>query len=320
MVSLRARMTRALLSSSAKIPWTAKPRFPSIEEASAWSPGDIRQVIEQRRARMERLARRNPPLEGTGFQAADADGVRAEWVAAPGVSQSQAVLYFHGGGYYGGSVTTHRSLAAHISREADARVLLADYRLAPENPFPAAVEDARRAYCWLLRQGLSPERLALAGDSAGGGLAVAAMLALKASGDTLPCAGVCLSPWLDLALTGQSLETKAPLDPILRASDLPFVARMYLGSADPTTPTASPLYGDLADLPPIFIQVGADEILIDDALRFAERARRRGVSVHLEIWDGMFHVWQAYTRLVPEARRAIARIGEFLRTTWGPSL
>jgi acetyl esterase/lipase len=145
------------------------------------------------------------------------------------------------------------------------------------------------------------------------------MLEIKASGEPLPAAGVCLSPWFDLAMTGESLRTRASADPIIRPSDLPFVANCYLGKADPRTPTASPLYGDLAGLPPILIQVGTDEILLDDSRRFAERAREAAVHVRLDIWEGMIHVWQAYARLVPEARRAIEGIGAFLRAAWAAS-
>lgn len=318
MASLRARLARSLLVWSARVPWTAKARFPSIEEAAERAPVDYQHIFEARRARMERMARLNPPPEGTECQGVDADGVRAEWVQGPDVADQRAVVYFHGGGYYGGSLSTHRGLAARLSLASDAPLLLVDYRLAPENPFPAAVEDATRAYRWALRQGLTPERLAMAGDSAGGGLAVAAMLDLKASGDPLPAAGVCLSPWLDLALTGESVESKASVDPILRSSDLPFVARSYLCTADPRTPTASPLYGDLAGLPPILIQVGTEEILLDDSRRFAGRAGEMGVQVQLEIWDEMFHVWQAYAGIFSEAQRAIEKIGEFLRSSWKP--
>jgi acetyl esterase/lipase len=200
--------------------------------------------------------------------------------------------------------------------EAGAPLLLVDYRLAPEHPFPAALEDATRSYRWLLRRGSSPERIAVAGDSAGGGLTVAAMLEWKASGQPVPAAGVCLSPWFDLAMTGESIRTKASVDPTLRPSDMSFVAWCYLRSADPKTPTASPLYGDLTGLPPILIQVGTNEILLDDSRRFADRAGQMGVSVQLEIWDEMFHVWHAYFQFVPEARKAIAAIGEFLRSHW----
>lgn len=318
MASVRARMVRRLLELSARLPGTAKPRFPPVEELADGLTEEHERIIAERRARMERMARRSPPPPEARFEGADADGVRAEWVSGPGAGRDHALVYLHGGGYYGGSLTTHREIAARVSLAAGAPVLLLDYRLAPEHPFPAAVEDATRAYRWLLSKGFPAGRLAVAGDSAGGGLAVSAMLDLKASGDPLPAAGVCLSPWFDLALTGESIESRASADPILRPSDLPFVAKCYLGSADPRTPAASPLYGDLAGLPPILIQVGTDEILLDDSRRFAERAGRAGVTVRLDTWEEMFHVWQAYARLIPEARRAIARIGAFLRDAWEP--
>jgi acetyl esterase/lipase len=316
MPSIRARLTWRLLELSAKLPWTAKPPFPSVEEAAQGLTEEHREIIAARRARMERMARRAAPPEQVRFERVDADSVPAAWVSSPGAQDGHTVLYLHGGGYYNGSLTTHKGLAASISEAAAVPLLLIDYRLAPEHPFPAAVEDATRAYRWLLRRGLPPERIALAGDSAGGGLAVATMLALQASGDALPAAGVCLSPWFDLAMTGESIQTKASVDRTLRPSDMPFVAWCYLQSTDPKTPTASPLYGDLAGLPPILIQVGTDEILLDDSRRFAERAGQMGVSVRLDIWDGMIHVWHAYSRLVPEARKAIAAIGEYLRSHW----
>jgi acetyl esterase/lipase len=316
MASARARLAWRLLDLSARLPGAAKPRFPAAEELAGGLTEDHRRIIAERRARMERMAKLGPPPPEARFEHADADGVRAEWVSGPGARRDRAVLYLHGGGYYAGSLATHRGLAARISVAADAPVLLADYRLAPEHPFPAAVQDAARAYRWLLSSGFSAGRLAVAGDSAGGGLAVAAMLALKASGEPLPAAGVCLSPWFDLAMTGDSLRTHASADPIIRPSDLPFVARCYLGPADPRTPTASPLYGHLAGLPPILIQVGTDEVLLDDSRRFAERAREAGVPVRLDVWEEMIHVWQAYARLVPEARHAIEAIGAFLRAAW----
>jgi acetyl esterase/lipase len=267
---------------------------------------------------MERMARRSRPLPDTRFERVDSDGVPAAWVSSPAAAPDRVILYLHGGGYYGGSLTTHQGLASRLSKGAGAPVLLADYRLAPEHPFPAAVEDATKSYRWLLHRGFSPERIAVAGDSAGGGLAVAAMLELKASGEALPAAAVCLSPWFDLAMTGESIETKASVDRILRPSDMPFVVWCYLRSVDPRTPTASPLYGDLSGLPPLLIQVGTDEILLDDSRHFAERARQATVSVRLDIWEGMIHVWHAYARFVPEAREAIAQIGEFLRSQWKP--
>lgn len=319
MASMRFHLLKKSLAFSARLPGMAKPPFPSIDEISEGLKDEHRRIIGERRARMERMARLSPPPEETRFERVDTDGVPSKWVSPPGVKQDCALVYLHGGGYYAGSLTTHQGLAARIALAADARVLLVDYRLAPEHPFPAAVEDATRACRWLLGQGFAPERVAVAGDSAGGGLAVAAMLDLKAAGEPLPAAAVCLSPWFDLAGTGESIRTRASLDPSIRSSDLDFVARCYLGPADPETPTASPLYGDLAGLPPILIQVGTDEILLDDSRRFEQRAGREGVPVQLEIWDDMFHVWHAYARFIPEARRAIEKIGEFLRSTWHPT-
>ena len=316
MASMRARFMRRLLALSAKLPGTAKPPFPSVEEVAQGLREEHKEIIAARRDRMEQMARRAAPPKEARFERVDADGVPVTWVSGPGAKQDRTILYLHGGGYYAGSLTTHQALAANISLEAGAPLLLVDYRLAPEHPFPAALEDATRSYRWLLRRGLSPERIAVAGDSAGGGLTVAAMLELKASGESLPAAGVCLSPWFDLAMTGESIRTKASEDPTLRPSDMPFVSWCYLQSADPKTPTASPLYGDLAGLPPILIQVGTNEILLDDSRRFAERAGQMGVSVQLEIWGEMFHVWHAYSRFIPEAPRAIAAIGEFLRAHW----
>jgi monoterpene epsilon-lactone hydrolase len=316
MASIRARLMWRLIELSARLPWTAKPPFPSVEEVAQGLTEEHKEIIEARRARMERMARRAAPPREARFRRVDADGVPVTWVSGPGAKQDRAILYLHGGGYYAGSLTTHQALTSKISMEAGAPLLLVDYRLAPEHPFPAAVEDATCAYRWLLRRGLSPERIAVAGDSAGGGLTVAAMLELKASGEPLPAAGVCLSPWFDLAMTGESIRTKASVDRTLRPSDMPFVAWCYLQSADPKAPTASPLYGDLTGLPPILIQVGTDEILLDDSRRFAEKANQMGVSVRLDIWDEMIHVWHAYSRFIPEARNAIAAIGEFLRLHW----
>jgi len=250
------------------------------------------------------------------FEEVNAGGVPSAWVWPPEVTSGCAVLYLHGGGYIAGSIRTHRPLAARISRAARAPVLLVDYRLAPEYPFPAAVCDATSAYRWLLGRQFSPSKLAVAGDSAGGGLAIASMIALRDDGVELPAAGVCLSPWLDLAMTGASVATNEGKDPVLRRADLEFMAARYLGAADPRTPTASPLYARLAGLPPLLFQVGTDEILLDDARRCAERARREGVSVELEVWEGMIHVWQFAVGLIPEAARAVRRVGGFVRARW----
>jgi monoterpene epsilon-lactone hydrolase len=219
----------------------------------------------------------------------------------------------HGGGYTIGSVKTHRELISRVSRAADARVLAIDYRLAPEHPFPAAVEDATAAYRWLLEGGVDPTRIVIAGDSAGGGLTLAALVALRDAGNPLPAAGVCLSPWVDLEGVGESMTTRAEADPIVQREGLLEDAKAYLGDADPRTPLAAPLYADLTGLPSLLIQVGTAETLLDDSTRLAERARSAGVDVVLEPWEDMIHVWHFFASMLPEGQQAVDRVGEFIR-------
>lgn len=244
------------------------------------------------------------------------NGVRAEWVSAPAVDEDRVVLYLHGGAYVIGSVNTHRDLAGRVSRASGARVLNVDYRLAPEHPHPAAVEDATAAYRWLLDADHASGDLAIAGDSAGGGLTIATLVALRDRGQPLPAAGVCLSPWVDLEGIGESMTTCAELDPMVQRDHLVRMAKFYLGSHDPRTPLAAPLYADLSGLPPLLIQVGTAETLLDDSNRIAERARKAGVDVTLEVWDDMIHVFQAFAMMLPEGQQAIDKIGEYLRTRW----
>jgi acetyl esterase/lipase len=223
------------------------------------------------------------------------------------------MLYLHGGGYAIGSIVTHRGLAGRLSQAAAARVLLVDYRLAPEHPFPAAVNDATGAYRWLLAQGIDPARLIIAGDSAGGGLTIAALVAVRDAGMPLPAAAVCLSPWVDLEGSGDSVTTKATADPLVQKAGLLQLAAWYLAGANPRTPLAAPLYADLRDLPPLLIQVGTAEILLDDATRLAEKAIAAGVKVTLEPWEDMIHVWQLFAPMLPEGQKAIERIGVFVQ-------
>jgi acetyl esterase/lipase len=272
-------------------------------------------VLEQRAA-MERLVGMVPPAADVRCAPEPGAGRPAEWVRAEGAGEDHTILYLHGGGYCIGSINTHRQLAADISRAAAARVLVLDYRLAPEHPFPAAVDDAVAAYRFLLQSGAAPRSLAIAGDSAGGGLTVATLLALRDAREPLPAAGVCLSPWLDLALGGDSMTSRAARDPMVQREPLSRMAAAYLAGADPRTPLASPLYAELAGLPPLLVQVGDAETLLDDAVRFVERARAAGVDAAIEVWDEMIHVFHAFAFLLPEARQAIARIGAYLRERW----
>ena len=259
------------------------------------------------------LASKLPLTPEFAFTRLDAGGVPAAWVEAPGADPGRTLLYLHGGGYVIGSIDTHRELAGRLSQAASARVLVIDYRLAPEHPYPAAVEDAAAAYRWLLANGAAPGRTVIAGDSAGGGLTVAAMLALRESGDSLPAAGVCLSPWVDMEGIGDSMTGKADVDPMVRYEGLVRMASLYLNGADPRTPLAAPLYADLSGLPPLLIHVGTAETLLDDAIRLAERAQAAGVDVTLESWDDMIHVWHIFAPLLPEGQQAVERVGEYVR-------
>ena len=245
-------------------------------------------------------------------QALDAGGVPAHRVVMPGADRDRHVLYLHGGAYVTGSAAIYRHFTWRIAAALRASVLVVDYRLAPEHPFPAALDDAVAAYRWLLAQGVAPRQIAIMGDSAGGGLALATLLRLRDEGLPLPAVAVALSPWTDLAMTGASYARNARADPMIDVAVVPHLVRLYLGGADPRHPHASPLYGDPTGLPPTLFQIGSDEILHDDAVRMAERMRAAGCHAELEVWPRMPHVWHLFAPLVPEAQRAIARIAAFV--------
>jgi epsilon-lactone hydrolase len=253
-----------------------------------------------------------PTPEDITWEPLDASGVLGEWVVPDDCVPGRAVVYFHGGGYATGTIESARGLSSHLARATRARVLAVDYRLAPEHPLPAAIDDAVTAYRFAISAGHAPEAIALCGDSSGGGLALATLVALRDLGDPLPRTAICLSPWTDLTLSGRSLQANRDADPMVSASTLALMADAYLGAVDRRTPTASPLFADLAGLPPLLLQVGSTELLLDDSTRFAERAEAAGVDVTLEIWDDVFHVWQSFADLLPEARDAIARVGSYV--------
>jgi epsilon-lactone hydrolase len=244
----------------------------------------------------------------------DAGGVPAEWVSAPGCDTSRAVLYLHGGGYAIGSLNTHRRLAYDISAASSARVLLVDYRLAPEHPFPAAIDDAAAAWCWLLGQGFAPGRLAIAGDSAGGGLAIATLVNLRDNALGLPACAVAISPWVDLEGLGNSITTRAAQDPMVQKDGLLWMAGMYLQGRDARTPLAAPLHADLKGLPPVLVQVGTAETLLDDAIRIAERMHAAGVEARLAVWPNMLHVFPLFAPILSEGRDGCIEIGAFIRS------
>ncbi|MCE9615991.1 MAG: alpha/beta hydrolase [Lentisphaerae bacterium] len=267
---------------------------------------------------------RTPTSPGTAtLQPVDAGGVPAEWVCSPGADPDLRLLYLHGGGYISGSAATYRSLTSRLSAASGCAVLAADYRLGPEHPFPAALDDAVAAYRWMRAQSPHKPHPAaasfIAGDSAGGGLTLATLVALRDGGAAMPQAAVAISAYTDLAHTGASVITRADADPINRPAWLSTYAANYLGHTDPRHPLASPLYASLKGLPPLLIQAGDAEILRDDSARFAERARAAGVEVTLEIWPEMIHVWHVHEPEFPEARDAIHRIGTFIRSHCAPN-
>jgi phosphinothricin tripeptide acetyl hydrolase len=268
----------------------------------------------ERRAQYERAEKVFPTPPDVKVERVNVPAAPAEWLRPPSAVPGRVVLYLHGGGYVIGSPRSHRHLAAAIAGAAGASALLLDYRLAPEHPFPAAVEDATAAYRWLLDQAIAPEHIVIAGDSAGGGLTVATVLALREARVPLPAGGVCISPWVDLTCSGASYATKAAADPIVRRAGVEEMARAYLGATPPRTPLASPLFADLRGLPPLLIHVGSDEVLLDDAVQLAERAKAAGVDATLEISDRMIHVWHWFLPMLDEAQTAVEAIGRFVRS------
>ncbi|HLI80968.1 MAG TPA: alpha/beta hydrolase [Candidatus Binataceae bacterium] len=284
-----------------------------IQMLKARPLADPNASIEQVRAGFEAMGAMLPVEPDIKSEPVSAGGVKAEWVSAPGADSGRAILYLHGGGYVIGSINTHRALAGRLSRAAKARVLLIDYRLAPEHPFPAAVDDSVAVYRWMLAQGLKPTRIAVAGDSAGGGLTAATLVAIRDAKLPVPAAGALLSPWVDLEGIGESMTSKDALDPIVHKDGLLGMAAAYLAGKNPRTPLAAPLYADLAGLPPLLIQAGTSETLLDDSSRLAERAKKAGVNVTYEPWDKMIHVWHMFAPMLDEGQQAIEKIGAFIR-------
>ncbi len=273
---------------------------------------EVRKTTDDDRLSYERIMSVLPMDDDIETERVGVNGIPAEWISAPESQENRVILYLHGGGYLFGSARTHRVMLAHMARAAKARVLALDYRLAPEIPFPAPVEDSVSAYRWLLSQGISAKKMVIGGDSAGGGLAVAALVALRSVGEPMPAAGVCISAWTDMESTGESMATNAEADPSVSKERLLKIAKVYLDGKEPTAPLASPIHADLTGLPPLLLQVGSIEVLLDDSTLLKTRAKAAGVSVEMEVWDDMPHVWHHYAPILPEARKAIGKIGEFV--------
>lgn len=243
--------------------------------------------------------------------------VYAEWIRSCNTTKDKVILYFHGGGYVIGSCLAHRPIVAKFVQGSGVSALLFDYRLAPEHPFPAALDDALTAYQWLLSEGISPSDIVFVGDSAGGGLCLATLLAIRDKGIPLPAAAVALSPWTDLTNSGESLVTNVEVDTLTWKESWTIFSKYYAGDNDPRLPYISPLHGELRELPPILIYVGADELLRDDSTRFTQKAKDAGVDVTLKIGEGMFHCYPACSPLFPEAKLAMEHICDFVRTHLG---
>jgi acetyl esterase/lipase len=267
--------------------------------------------IEETRAFFDQMGQTFPLPEGVSVSSAEATGLNAEWVRAENASNECVLLFLHGGGYVIGSLASHRHLSAVLSQATGASVFALDYRLAPEHPFPAALDDSVAAYQWLLQQGIKANQLAIAGDSAGGGLTVATLLALRDRGLHLPACGVCLSPWVDLTNSSESYQTVD--DPVLRKEGLDQMAQAYLQGQNAKTPLASPLFADLQGLPPLLVQVGTDEFLYSEAISLEALAKKAGVDITFEVWDEMIHIWHFFYPMLQEGREAIARIGTYVK-------
>jgi acetyl esterase/lipase len=269
-------------------------------------------TVQQQRDNFEQGSALRPLPPDVRTEPVDAGGVPAEWVTIEGNAAAPVALFLHGGGYCIGSIATHRLWAADLARAAGGRVLVIDYRLAPEHPHPAALDDAVAAYRWLLAQGVAPNTTVIHGDSAGGGLTAATLLALRDAGEPLPAAAVMVSPWLDLTCSSGSFQHNVETDCVLTQHNLSMWANMYAGE-DAGAPLVSPLHGDLSGLPQLLIQVGTAELLLDDSTQFAERAKAAGVDVTLDVWDDMLHIWPIFAWMLPEGQQAIDRAAAYIK-------
>jgi monoterpene epsilon-lactone hydrolase len=291
-----------------------------LDELLRHSPLDLGGDVTEQRAIFHEMMTSVPLPEDVSTKQDELGGVPVVLVETPGVDPSTVILYFHGGAYAVGTAADLVGLAADVARRAGARAVSVDYRLAPEHPFPAALDDALAAYRGLLETGVPAERIAFVGESAGGGLVAAALVAVKDAGLPLPASAAVFSPWADLTTSGASMTGKAALDPALTPQALHVRARDYLGDRDRATPLASPIFADLTGLPPLLVQAGTHEILLDDAIRLAARAAEHDVRVELQIWPGVPHVFQSFAALLDEAKAALDATGAFLKRNWAEEI
>ncbi len=269
--------------------------------------------VQKKRAAWNKLGDKSRVAKSVHVRQATIEGINCEWLVPEGCEGAPVLYYLHGGAYLMGSTQTHRRMVSHIARASGTRALVPNYRLAPEHRFPAAIEDSTAVYRSLLEAGTDPAAIVIAGDSAGGNLTMATLLVLRDAGDPLPTAVCLMSPWLDLAAEGESMDSRAKHDPWFRPEDIPEIVEKYCSKYDTKNPLVSPVYADPSNLPPTLIQVGDHEILLSDSTRMADKISEVGGSVTLQIWPDMWHVFQLFVGLMPESKRAINDISTFLK-------
>ena len=275
---------------------------------------DVNEIdIEEFRGRLNSLGRSMITAFGVSVEKDVVNGLNVEWLTPKDHMDGKLLLYLHGGAYVLGGCDLHRQMVSHIARAGRIRAILPEYRLSPEHKYPAAINDAVGVYRSLLKMGLKPQDIIFAGDSAGGGLSVATLLALRDAGDPLPAAAVLLSPFLDVTGSGASMQSRADKDPWFRAEDIPLVADHYCEPHQRRFPLVSPVFANVEGLPPMLIQVGDHEILLSDSERLADECVAAGIDVELEVWPEMWHVFQMFTRKMPESRQAIDKIGRYIQ-------
>lgn len=295
----------------------ASAEITAVRKMLAEMRGPDTPPVEQERAMMDGISQLFPLTADFVVEPGKVGGIEGDWVRKRGVRSDAALLYLHGGGYRIGSPLSHRHVVGALSAAANIPVFAANYRLAPEEPFPAAVDDATAAYRGLINLGYAPNRLAIAGDSAGGGLTIATLVSAKQKSVPMPAAAAVISPWVDLTNAAPSYRLRAERDPMISRDRIDVFANHYLAGQDAKSPLASPLYADLKNLPPLLIQVGSEEVLHDDATQLYDRAIGAGVEATLESWGEMIHVWHFFHPMLSRGREAIDRIGQFLRTRMG---
>lgn len=275
---------------------------------------NLNMPVQQYRSGLEKMTSMAKIPGGFKVEKIKIFNIKAEWIIPENIKTRGIILYLHGGGYSMGSINTHRALISRIATASKTKAIAIEYRLAPENPFPCALDDAFSAYKWLIEQGFDHNEIVIAGDSAGGGLTVALLLKIRDENIPKPASGVCLSPWLDLNATGETVTTLAEEDPMIDLKSLNHFALFYAPKEKLSHPWVSPLYADLHDLPPIYIQVSTSEVLLDDTRRFAEKAKNSGVEIKVDYWDKMVHVWQVFGPYLPEALEAIEKLGNYIES------